>query len=246
MHTLMNTRLLQLMLLMLLPFFAMAQRGGRQRESNTKLTIFSPDKEPFFVVLDGERLHREAQTYVTVEGLPNGIYKLEIEFKDVYIPLIRKNIELPGRGPAGGAIYKIGWRWDDKPELVQASIAPMTGKHTIYYSIDQENWRGRRRNEQPRNMGMAPLDFNEAKQTIKSLSFDDSRLSTAKGIVYSNPMTTEQVCDICRLFSFEQSRLEFAKYAYQYTVDPNNYFKVNKTFNFSSSADELNQFIYGR
>lgn len=243
----MNTRLLQLMILMLLPFLAMAQRGARQRDNNTKLTIFSPDKEPFFVVLDGERMHREAQTYVTVEGLPDGIYKLEIEFKDVYIPLIRKNVELPGKGPSGGAIYKIGWRWDDKPELVQASIAPMNGKYIVYYNPNSGNWRGRRRNDLPqRPVGMAPQDFNEAKQTIKRLSFDDTRLSTAKGIIYSNPMTAEQVCEICKLFSFDQSKLEFAKYAYEYTIDQNNYFKVNKVFSFSSSAEELNQYIYGR
>ncbi len=88
-------------------------------------------------------------------------------------------------------------------------------------------------------------DFSAAKQTILESAFDDTRLSTAKSIASSNCLSTDQVVEICKIFSFEDSKLAFAKYAYKYTTDPKNYFKVNNVFAFSSSKDELNALIGG-
>jgi hypothetical protein len=47
------------------------------------------------------------------------------------------------------------------------------------------------------------------------------------------------------LFSFEDTRLEFAQYAYAYTLDLRNYYKLNDAFTFESSIDELNKYIQG-
>ena len=46
-----------------------------------------------------------------------------------------------------------------------------------------------------------------------------------------------------KLFSFEDSRLDFAKFAYGHTYDLGNYYQINSAFTFSSSVDELNDFI---
>jgi len=51
------------------------------------------------------------------------------------------------------------------------------------------------------------------------------------------------VMKICNLFSFEESKLTFAKHAYSRTTDKKNYFKVNDVFSFDSSKEELNNFI---
>jgi hypothetical protein len=45
------------------------------------------------------------------------------------------------------------------------------------------------------------------------------------------------------LFSFEDSKLEWAEYAYGKTTDPNNYYQLNDGFTFSSSVDSLNEYI---
>lgn len=94
---------------------------------------------------------------------------------------------------------------------------------------------------------MAPGDFSSALQTIKGSSFDDTKLSTAKTIVSSNNcVSTDQVIAICKLFSFEDNKVEFAKYAYDFTTDRKNYFKVANIFTFDSNKTELNDFISGR
>jgi len=90
---------------------------------------------------------------------------------------------------------------------------------------------------------MLPQDFQSAKQTIASKSFEDSKLAIAKQIVNSNCLTSEQVRDLLRLFDFEDTKLQFAKYCYGYTYDLGNYYKVNDAFEFESSIDELNKYI---
>ena len=56
----------------------------------------------------------------------------------------------------------------------------------------------------------------------------------------------DQIIQIANLFSFEDNRLEFAKYAYDFCIEPRNYFKVNGIFSFSSNADELSEYVQSR
>jgi hypothetical protein len=95
------------------------------------------------------------------------------------------------------------------------------------------------------NNAMPMGDFNAAKQTIQKASFEDTKLSTAKTVLSTNCMSTEQVMQICKLFSFEESKLDFAKYAYDRCPDRGNYFKVGNIFSFDASRTELNEYISG-
>ena len=91
-----------------------------------------------------------------------------------------------------------------------------------------------------------PMDFGSfksAKETVQKASFEDTKLSTAKSILGSNCVSVEQVMQICKLFSFEASKLDFAKFAYGKTTDKGNYFKVNNVFDFDASKTELNNFV---
>lgn len=87
--------------------------------------------------------------------------------------------------------------------------------------------------------------FRSAKETVTKASFDETKISTAKTILTSNCMSTDQIIQICNLFSFEASKLDFAKYAYDRTTDPGNYFKVGNIFSFDASRTELNDYISG-
>ena len=85
--------------------------------------------------------------------------------------------------------------------------------------------------------------FGSAIQTIENASFENTKLETAKSIISSNKVTTDQVIEICRLFSFESTKLSFAQFAYNFTADKHNYFKVNNVFDFDASRLKLNQII---
>lgn len=92
---------------------------------------------------------------------------------------------------------------------------------------------------------MSRGDFEQAKASISSKSFEDSKLTIAKQIIQSNCLLSSQVKEIMLLFTFEDSRLDFAKFAYAYTLDLRNYYKLNDAFTFESSIDELDKYIRG-
>ncbi|MBI3501744.1 MAG: DUF4476 domain-containing protein [Bacteroidetes bacterium] len=96
------------------------------------------------------------------------------------------------------------------------------------------------------NWPMSPPDFESAKNSIRSKSFEDSKATVAKQILGSNCMLSSQVKEVMMLFDFENTRLDFAKFAYGKTFDPGNYYKLNDAFQFESSIDELNKYCNGK
>lgn len=93
---------------------------------------------------------------------------------------------------------------------------------------------------------MAPNNFNSALNSVKNQNFDDTRLRTAKQIASANCLSASQIAQMCQAFAFEQAKLDFAKFAFPYCTEPNNYFRVNDVFEFSSSVDELSQYVSGQ
>ena len=93
---------------------------------------------------------------------------------------------------------------------------------------------------------MSSADFSSALQTIKNQGFEETKLKTAKQIVKSNCLNTHQIAEICKTFGYDESRLDFAKEAYESCTEPNNYFKINNVFSFSSSAEELSEYVSSR
>jgi hypothetical protein len=93
---------------------------------------------------------------------------------------------------------------------------------------------------------MNPSEFNDAKTSITGKSFEDSKMTLAKQIAGDRCLTVDQVKGIMGLFSFEDSKLDFAKFAYDHTYDISNYYKVNDAFTFESSIDELNEYVRSR
>ena len=55
--------------------------------------------------------------------------------------------------------------------------------------------------------------------------------------------TTYQIKQIIQLFSFSKVKLELAKYAYDYTTDKNNYYKVADVLSFEYDKRELINYI---
>jgi hypothetical protein len=90
---------------------------------------------------------------------------------------------------------------------------------------------------------LAPPEFQEAKQTIQHQSFSSSMMTTARQVIANNCLRTSQVEALMRLFSFESDKLALAKFAYPYTYDQGNYYRLNDTFSFESSIRELDEYL---
>jgi hypothetical protein len=90
---------------------------------------------------------------------------------------------------------------------------------------------------------MSAQTFAAAQKTISNQGFDESRLKIAKQAISANCMSVAQIAQVLTIFGFEETKLDFAKYAYDYTSDPKNYFMLNDSFGFSSSVDELEEYL---
>ena len=90
---------------------------------------------------------------------------------------------------------------------------------------------------------MTDASFNSAKSNMQSKSFEDSKMTIAKQVTKANCMTALQIKQVMDLFSFEESKLEYAKYAYDFCFNQGDYFQVNDAFTFESSIEELDKFL---
>ncbi len=95
-------------------------------------------------------------------------------------------------------------------------------------------------------MPMNSNDFNTAKESIKSKSFESTKLEIAKQITDANCFTAQQIKEMVQLFDFESTKLEYAKYAFSHCYDKNNYYKVNDAFTFEASMTELSSYVKGK
>lgn len=86
-------------------------------------------------------------------------------------------------------------------------------------------------------------EYGKVTTSIKSQSFEETQLKIAKQAIKANCMSTAQIKGICKMFSFEESKLDFAIYAYTFCTDKNNYYTINDVFSFSTSVDSLNEAI---
>lgn len=93
---------------------------------------------------------------------------------------------------------------------------------------------------------MTDNDFHDLEQSISTKKFEDSKLTIAKQVLRDRCLFVSQVKRVLSQFTFEESKLDFAKYAYNYTYDIGNYFKVNDVFTFETTIEELDAYIRTR
>lgn len=106
-----------------------------------------------------------------------------------------------------------------------------------YYDNDNGGWNNGHGNV------MTGREFSDVKDQLRREWFEANRLVSAKVIIDKSNFTAQQVKDLMLIFTFENNRLEVAKYAYRKTVDKQNYYLVNDAFTFNSSKDDLARFI---
>ena len=129
----------------------------------------------------------------------------------------------------------------------QISEQPMRNRY------DERGWDGDKRYDNDRddhrnsgygyNRVLSNQDFFAAQRVLDRESFDNARLLYAKRLADDCYFTAEQVKDLAKFFSFDNSRMEFVKYAYAKTVDKNNFSIVCNAFDSNYAKDQLMNFI---
>ncbi len=85
--------------------------------------------------------------------------------------------------------------------------------------------------------------FSSMVETLRREFSENSRLVLAKQMIDRNGFSSDQVKYMMQLFSFENARLDLAKYAYSHTTDQRNYFVVYDALSYSSSKEQLANYL---
>lgn len=88
--------------------------------------------------------------------------------------------------------------------------------------------------------------FNDFIKMLSEESFDSGKLEKSKNYISKTTLSAAQIAEIAKQYSFDSNRLEWAKYAYQYCYDKQNYFQLKPTFSFSSNYNDLEKYVNGK
>ncbi|MCK9254202.1 MAG: DUF4476 domain-containing protein [Bacteroidales bacterium] len=87
-------------------------------------------------------------------------------------------------------------------------------------------------------------DYEQIKTNIRRELSTRQKLETAKNLIAQYKcISSQQVKSMLNLFSLETDKLDFAKFAYKYCNDKNNYSVVSSFFTSLSSKNELNEYV---
>lgn len=229
--------------------------------AKNNMVIFSNENKRFTVFVNGHRQNDRPEANVKIIGLDAYVNAVRIEFEESAIPSFNQNIYLVDgcvevNDKEFSFIVEQPYRGMWKLRVtalndIQANPAIVPGQAICIYN---PNGAIPPANPAPTPVGtnpapappcqpMSATDFAAAKASVEKQMMDDSKLKVAKQVVGTNCMTTAQVKEIMTLFTMERTKLDWAKFAYGKTSDPQNYYQLNDGFMFSSSVDELNKYI---
>lgn len=90
-------------------------------------------------------------------------------------------------------------------------------------------------------------EFSGILESINQIAFETTKINHTKNIIESKKcFTANQIAQIMKQFSFERSMVDIAKFAYDYCIDTDNYFKLNNELTHSSSKEELIKFTQSK
>ncbi|HRN91594.1 MAG TPA: DUF4476 domain-containing protein [Ferruginibacter sp.] len=86
---------------------------------------------------------------------------------------------------------------------------------------------------------MMKADFLNARKSVEDAKTDKQKLAKAKEMAAANCLLVSQISDVSALITDEKMKLEFVQYAYGFTIDKNNYQRLEKLF---TGADQIATF----
>jgi hypothetical protein len=226
-----------ILVLMVLAFSAMAMHPN-----TSVLNISLHDQAVFNITINGQSFNHRATSYSIPDLRPGRHFVEIVRYEKVFTGrnyvlahprvIFADYIRVPARSIVTGHINH-RQRFVETSRMARHQPAPRPVQPV--YGAPHHGYHG--------PAVMSPVAFAHLKHTLEQARFDSNRLQIARQAAASNNLTSHQVMEIMMSFSFESNRLEFAKFAYPYTVDPHNYFVVNRAFSFSSSTNNLNRYI---
>ena len=100
-----------------------------------------------------------------------------------------------------------------------------------------------RPNPQAPQTSMSRFEFDQLRSSLTRESYDERKFELIRNVLPNRAVSTAQVADLLRQFSFDKYRLESAKIAWNSVTDQQNFYTVFDTFSFESTKRDLKKHI---
>ncbi|MBN8693265.1 MAG: DUF4476 domain-containing protein [Bacteroidetes bacterium] len=203
-----------------------------------KVIIYTNTNQPFMVSLNGIRLSNQYAIKSTFEFAEENEYRTKVWIQGNQYP-INFNIQST---PGYESTYQLGkdqygaFTLNLISKVLIGANQPITTAPTVTPTPTPTP-------TTPVIVAMNGNEFNDKLNTVKNESFDDSKMDKAKFVFDDEYLSSAQVASVCKAFSFENRKVEFAKWAYKRTVDKKNYYKVVDVLTFDPDKRELQNWI---
>lgn len=252
---------------LLLIVFITLQLNAQQLLRN--LVISSVNRQSFIVSLDGNLINKTPLPQVAITGLDKNYYHLVVALnnskieKDIYVPPlseityiiqngylaigdlqpIQNNINLPNTFSFGSILNNQGNNGNNGIINININNNVNTQASNTTNQVPDVVYVPGYNGEVGCQPPLSVDRFRTMLTTIENQNFENAKARVAKQIIDSNCMTTENIVAILNLFDFDKTKLEIAKYAYDYVYDIENYYLVNNVFDFDSNVKKLDEYI---
>lgn len=216
------------------------------------LTFSSPGGEPFQVKLNGHTINHRAATFVSIPNVLPG--KNYMEFKVMGrrgVFHMGANLVVHRGVEANYALHvlnsrrgKVRLRFLNElplmpPPVVVTPAPPLPRYPNERYQPAPPRYD--RDQDYCRNL-LTRQDVDHLADAMKGRSFESTKLTIAREAVRNGSILAEDLKFILGQFEYESSRVEFAKFAYDYVCDKERFYYVYDAFKFDSSIRELEDY----
>jgi hypothetical protein len=219
-------------------------------QNNCNLTISTTGTSNLKIRLAGKKYSLMDRS-LTFQSLSPGNYTLtifQLQNKSFgpgteYVTVFDKTITLSAQKHTEVCVLRFGKvAWDEK-------------------LIERDNWNENYQNPEPdrdrdggwRNgnngygnnnrIAVDAANFEKMKDAIIKQAFDDDKLTMAKVVMKNSWYTAAQLKTLTEKFVYDDNKLAFAKYAYDFCIDPGNYYTIADAMVYQSTKQDLLQFI---
>lgn len=238
-----------LLVLLVLPVWAQA----------SVLTFATTKGEPFQIRLNGRIVNYTASNFVRITNLKPGKHSVEFKVMSRWgVCRMGVNVIVPVGVEASYAVRtgsrgRVFLRLINEvplapPPVIRAPAPPLPPPYPENQADRYEPAPPEQDNRQEdacRNL-MDKYEIDRLIESMKGREFESTKLTIAREAVRSGSILAEDLKRLLEQFSYESTRVEFAKFTYDYVCDKEHFYYVYDAFNNDSSIRELGDYVNKR
>lgn len=237
-------------------FFGMLLWTQQTLAYRAGVSFYTKRGESFQVVINGRLINPRTDNQIRLNDIPSGYHNAEIRLPGRYGVLVhRTRIFLEPGQETEYLVEIVGHR----PKIILTKVAtyPINGgivppppppipvptpRDPDYRDNDRDDYQNRDKIYECSNI-LKGAEFDRFYRAVAARPFDNDKLVLTKQVLNQSTIYADDLKSLLKLFSFDDNKVELAKYMYPNTCDQRNFYVVYDAFSFESNRRELERYI---